>query len=1145
MQPADYEARQRALDPGNSFAVTAPAGSGKTGLLTQRVLTLLPLCNQPEEVVCITFTRKAAAEMRERIVEAITRGANTERPEQPHEQLSWDLAQAVIARDREKNWQLLRNPNRLRIQTIDGLCRSLTQFNPVSSGIGGTTQLLEHPSTAYRQAVEMTLSDLEQEGPLREDLAALLTHLDNNLDAVSNLLIGLLAKRDQWLLPLLSARDAKDYLEGVLNEMIGESLQQVSEHLLPWESDLCLLADYAGNNCLKDKPDSDICRLAGMVGLPEDSPAALTPWRHVAELLLTQKGDWRSPRGLNKNCGFPAGTDKAGKEAAKARKEAMAALLAELSEQTGLLSALQFIRLLPPPRYHHQQWRLLDSLTRLMPHVVGQLKLVFRQLNATDFSEITQGALYALGSADEPTDLSLILDHQIRHILVDEFQDTASPQLQLLEKLTAGWQPDDGRTLFIVGDGMQSCYGFRDANVGIFLDARKAGIGDVPLQPLNLTVNFRSQTGVVDWVNHTFEQAFPESDDISRGAVCYSGSIAFKPELEGPAVQAQLFVDHPDRNAEAEAVVELAKQARIEDPQGSIAILVRSRPHLQAVIPTLQAAGLPWQATDIEPLANRMAVVDLISLTRAQLDPSDRNAWLALLRSPWIGLDHADLLVVATHIEDSGEDTRQQPLIIQQLEKSLLPAANNPFDGIISADGQAILNRAAPQLIQTWKQRSRKSLRHRIEGLWLALGGPAALFDHIDLDNARDFFALLERYDSGGRIERWQEFQLAVNQLYARPATEAGPQIQVMTIHKSKGLEFDTVIIPGLDKGQRADDKPLLIWQERINRGHQKQLLLSPLSATGDDPDPLYQFLRHEQKVKNQLESTRLLYVGCTRAIKRLHLLALVNSDNKKDGCKAPASGSLLYSLWPQLEHQAQLHRQSGEQSRTEAEEPLAYLRRLSPHWRRPVSVPGSLLAAYRGRETDDEDNQVSDEGYRHRAARHTGTVLHRCLAQIAGTDLLLWDSARIERQKDFWRVQLRELGVNGKDLPQALDRLELGLRRTLEDPAGRWILGNHRHGEAELSLWSGTTKARNLIIDRTFVDEKNQRWVVDYKSSEPSANQTLEEFLEVEVRQYQNQLRRYCQLFVQDPGPPPKAALYFPMLGRLQEVNWSDDKMP
>src|SRR5690606_30523569 len=217
-------------------------------------------------------------------------------------------------------------------------------------------------------------------------------------------------------------------------------------------------------------------------------------------LLLTNGGTYRAR--LTKAEGFPAGKEHA---ELKNRFCELVAAIRDTSPHAEQL--IHEIRILPAPQYAEHQWQLLDSLTSILPVLAAQLTLVFKQLGATDYTAITQAALTALGDEDNPSDLALQLDYRIRHILVDEFQDTASPQLQLLQKLTAGWQAGDGRTLFIVGDGMQSCYGFRDANVGLFLDARRQGIGDVPLQALDLSVNFRSQTGIVDWVNRTFYNA--------------------------------------------------------------------------------------------------------------------------------------------------------------------------------------------------------------------------------------------------------------------------------------------------------------------------------------------------------------------------------------------------------------------------------------------------------------------------------------------------------------------------------------------------------------------------------------------------------------------------------------------------------------
>jgi hypothetical protein len=196
-------------------------------------------------------------------------------------------------------------------------------------------------------------------------------------------------------------------LESVLADISTECFAETLTILQPWGSDMMLLADYAASNCAEENIDGRILHCQGITGLPEADESQLDIWLGITDFLLTQKGEWRSPRGLNKKCGFPAGTDKDSKALAKQRKQQMSALLAELQQQPKLLSQLQLIRYLPPAHYDPQQWRLLDSLTHLLPLLVAELKLVFKQLNATDFSEITRAALTSLGDSDNPTDLAL------------------------------------------------------------------------------------------------------------------------------------------------------------------------------------------------------------------------------------------------------------------------------------------------------------------------------------------------------------------------------------------------------------------------------------------------------------------------------------------------------------------------------------------------------------------------------------------------------------------------------------------------------------------------------------------------------------------------------------------------------------------
>src|SRR5262249_42141041 len=150
------------------------------------------------------------------------------------------------------------------------------------------------------------------------------------------------------------------------------------------------------------------------------------------------------------------------------------------------------------------------------------------------------GALLALGNEGEPTDLMLALDYRIRHVLVDEFQDTSHSQFELLKRLTSGWEPGDGRTLFLVGDPMQSIYRFREADVALFVRAWNEGIGGVRLEPVALSANFRSDAGIVEWVNASFERIMPSEDDVTRGAVRYAPSHPVHPHA-GKAVHMHAF----------------------------------------------------------------------------------------------------------------------------------------------------------------------------------------------------------------------------------------------------------------------------------------------------------------------------------------------------------------------------------------------------------------------------------------------------------------------------------------------------------------------------------------------------------------------------------------------------------------------------
>lgn len=1146
--PSDQAIRLKAIDPAMSFAVSAPAGSGKTGLLTQRVLQLLSCCEQPEEILAITFTRKAAGEMQDRIIKALWQAAEAPQPEDPHTKRTWNLAQAVLKRDAESGWNLLENPQRLRITTIDSLCRSITQQLPLASGIGAQPDTLDNPDLAYRMAVRELFGMLDEDTPLREHLARLLRHLDNDLQKIEDLLSSLLATREQWLGSLLLARhqNARQYFESVLDSVIREHLQLVSKALQAHASELCMIADQAAQNLIANGDTSNnISQLCGIIELPSCSPDAIPAWRAIADLLLTSDANAKFRKAINKNQGFPAG-----KEGAELKKRFVDLTLALIDTAPDVEELLSDIRYLPQAHYADGQWQLLESLTYILPQLVAELMLVFKQLAATDYSAISQAALLALGDEDQPSDLALKLDYRIRHILVDEFQDTSSPQLELLKKLTQGWQTGDGRTLFIVGDGMQSCYGFRNANVGLFLDARQQGIGAVELEAVDLNVNFRSHRSIVEWVNRLFTQAFPAENDISRSAVRYSPSIAFKPHQELSGVQIHLASydkastegeeDEDNilqekthaRQQEAAKIIELVRDAQQQNPEATIAILVRTRNHLDFILPALNQAGLDYQATDIERLSSRMAIMDVHSLTRALCDLSDRIAWLSLLRAPWCGLSLADLHALAT--TDLGEYSPrikgELPVFWQQLRYF-------PQIATLSSDGKQRLGRIVPLLENTLNEAYRKPLSQWIEGTWLALGGPACLLAAEDIDNIHTYFKLLDKQSEAGRITDWNKFNQALEQLFASPQSNADSRLQVMTIHKSKGLEFDTVIIPALDRSNRSDDKGLLLWQERLNHTGESQLLLGSFEPVGKQKDLLYDFMNREKNKRQQLEATRLLYVGCTRAIRQLHLLACVQKSG--DDLKAPGKNSLLNSIWKWVKEEGQLIniQNIGQPNATSETQPYA---RLVQDWQIPAFTPENLLAAHRGHghtNTNDNPLNLPELETRHnRLARHTGTLIHSALETMVIQQWIAQNRSAeeyIQQHQYQWQQQLRHRGWSADEIQWAHQKIIHAITGILQHEQGRWILDHrHQNSACELALIQKDRQGiRELVIDRTFIIG-DTRWIIDYKSSEPAPGETIENFLKNEAEIYRAQLAGYHQVMAPLTPHRISTALYFVVPG-------------
>lgn len=1142
--PQDHAARTDALDPTRSFLVQAPAGSGKTELLTDRILALLATVNRPEEIVAITFTRKAASEMHARVLSKLRRGLDGP-PEAMHERRSWELARAALARNAEQGWHLLDHPARLAIRTIDSFCAGLVRSMPWLSELGGMPDITDDARAHYEAAARATLDLADDYDAVR----ILLQHLDVDVQAAKDAIADMLGQRDQWL-PLLRHGSDRAGMQAMLAEAIGEDLDALCEAMpYGWADALCGPARLAAAHLQDGEDDNKLLALLDWTEeLPPDADM-LDQWRAVAHLLLTGTGSLRKT--VNKNLGFPAKC---------AHKEPFVAWLEAADDKAAWVRRLHAVRDIPNPHFTDAQWEVLGAQLMTLALAVAQLRLRFADQGEVDFIEIAQRAAAALGSADDPGELLLKLDASIRHLLIDEFQDTSQTQLDLLRTLTSGWQAGDGRSLFLVGDPMQSIYRFRKAEVGLFLEVADIGVGELTPDFLNLTDNFRSQAGIVEWVNQSFAGLLPKRSDAAAGAIAYSPSTAFHEALPEAAVRFHPAWSRaggtPAEEQAEEIALGLVRQALV-DHKGAkhpVAVLVRARSHLGNLTRRLAQEGIRCRAVDLVPLALRPVVADLVQLVRALSHPADRLAWLSVLRAPYCGLtltslqrlfgdDH--ITPVPVLLERALRMTPPTaPVVVPQANSAepqgslfdAAPAASEASEALESPAAQAVLSadeferlrQVAAILLDKRNASGAMPFAAWVESLWRRLGGPA-LYAGLSVSNdAESLFQLLERLAPHGGIDP-AALDAGISRLFAAPdaADEDDGAVEIMTMHKSKGLQFETVILYGLHRAPRGDQAPLVRFEQSGGR-----VLFGPVKPRAEvEADPISRYLGAREARRASYEIDRLLYVAATRARKRLHLVGHVAVDEATGQAKTLPSASLLGRLWPCLaapvppaqENEAESDavdgpEWQGEPLRRVAGDGLAQLARLSN-----VVISPGFGAAERGAWGDGSEHPAWQLEAGYDAA--IGTLAHAWLARIGQDGVHAWPANALADRLPAMRRQLTRAGIPVSQADAAAEAVLETLQATLADERGLWLL-SQSGARREWPLIDAA--GRVSVIDLALSTEDG--WlIVDYKTGRPHPGEPSAVFAARMRQRHGDQLLRYCAQVTSLDGRKAKAALYFP----------------
>ncbi|MGH8226891.1 MAG: UvrD-helicase domain-containing protein, partial [Steroidobacteraceae bacterium] len=351
---ADTAARALALDPGRSVLLEAPAGSGKTTVLTQRLLALLATVEEPEAILAITFTRKAAAEMRDRVVRALRGEIDADGA---HGRKLRELAEVVNARSRRLGWSLEAHSSRLRIQTIDSLNRWLASQRPLAARGAAELEIAQSPLRLYRMAARQTLLDAQGDTALEADAGLLFERLDNDFGRFERLLAEMLARRAHWLPRLLAEESLAERVESSLRAIVGERLRR-AQALIP----RTLVAQGA-----RLAHEAARRREAALDGRPgpwriwlqaprSGAPLALGHWQGLAQLALTAAQTWRLT--LTQREGFP----KEERDAKRAASE----WIAQLSGIAGARELLAELANLPMPQISADDALALAALARVL-----------------------------------------------------------------------------------------------------------------------------------------------------------------------------------------------------------------------------------------------------------------------------------------------------------------------------------------------------------------------------------------------------------------------------------------------------------------------------------------------------------------------------------------------------------------------------------------------------------------------------------------------------------------------------------------------------------------------------------------------------------------------------------------------------------
>ena len=814
IQPND-EQQPAVLERGRDIVVTAGAGTGKTRTLVSRYLSLLADDIPVRTVVAITFTRKAAREMRNR-VRATMRDF---------------IDRADMSSEQRRLWTDRYNQlDAARIGTIHSLCTEILRAHPAEAGVDPRFEVLDEGEAGIllAQAIDQGLSWAADD----EKAVQLFSFLG------------------EWKL--------RSLVEALMGKRLEaqEALAALPEDVWPLWRDLLVpkIRSFVDSAPVRaDFNDLKSLKVDGTLSKAEAAGDALVP--HLVQLLehweLIEKcwadSDWA---GISAHL-YPLRQSmkikgKKGSWSPADPKAIIKELQLSYDESLGELGDKHFNLGLD------QEWaNLLPGLSRLFDQVSQFYRIMKGQGQKLDYDDLESGALRLLRDFPE---VQARWQEDIKAILVDEFQDTNSRQRDLVN-LMAG----HAGKLLIVGDAKQSIYRFRGADVAVFR-AERARVDHGDGLAFELSTSYRAHRDLLNGLNDILRPVLGDEDDPDRPWREPFSSLRHHREQPRDGIAAPFIELHLTAGSKSDGALHRAAEAlaghllELVNGEGSsigfgdIVILCRASTSFGAYESALDEAGVPYLTVAGRGFYDRPEIRDLLNMLQAVSEPADDLALAGLLRSPVVGYSDFDLVQL---VDRWNETDRVNPLW-QLLQESTEPKAARIIEIIRDLHDRA----------------GRISVANVLEEFVNRTDYRAALLSSGNARAARNVTKLLvDAHNSG--IVGIGEFLTYVQGLRSGPAREgeapatAGDAVRIMTVHAAKGLEFPVVVIGDVNYG-RIGSADLLLDPD---------LGVFP-KLTDDDGagSGIFQLLQKREQDQEDAESDRLLYVAATRAQDKLIL---------------------------------------------------------------------------------------------------------------------------------------------------------------------------------------------------------------------------------------------------------------------------------